>query len=97
MFYRLNGQLRARFGDDPPIDIERFEVTWAAKNGAAHFMVRRQGRPVLERSYRLSADVEGIEDDPTPFVEAEDFDFLLFITNVVRDLARAKAIYPNGR
>jgi hypothetical protein len=33
------------------------------------------------------------EDDPTPFAEAEDFDFGLFIANVANDAERRSAIY----
>jgi hypothetical protein len=34
-----------------------------------------------------------LENDPTPFVEEEDFDFLLFVNNVLKDKARRERIY----
>jgi len=56
------------------------------------FLLRRNGETVLTFDYRPPAP-SNIPFDPTPFVEAEDFDFVLFIHNVLSDPARRKSIW----
>ena len=44
-------------------------------------VVRQAGKVVASHKYRLDRS-EQFADDPTPFVEDEDFDFGLFVANV---------------
>ncbi|MER8105535.1 hypothetical protein [Kitasatospora sp. NPDC094016] len=48
---------------------------------------------VAELRYPVPSEWYGLENDLTPFVEAEDFDFGLFIANVVGDQRRVEGIY----
>jgi hypothetical protein len=57
------------------------------------FVLRRGGQELLREAYPLSPDIRSIANDPTPMVEAEDFDLLLFVRNLLRDPERAGRIY----
>jgi hypothetical protein len=96
LFYRWNGQLRLRFGADAPIDLNDKELRWECQNDQVRFTLCQTGKELINESYSLSPDIKSIAYDPTPFVEAEDFDFFLFVRNVLSDPARANRIYRNG-
>jgi hypothetical protein len=51
------------------------------------------GAVAARLAYTLPEPIVAPEDDPTPFAEAEDFDFGLFIANVANDAERRSAIY----
>ena len=51
------------------------------------------GAVAAHLDYALPEPVVAPEDDPTPFAEAEDFDFGLFIANVANDARRRTSIY----
>jgi len=93
MFYRWAGCLYLRFGDSLPISLEGVEADWSAASGQVEFKLKHGNQIALAQSYPASGELVTLDQDPTPFVEAEDFDFSLFVRNVVSDLARADRIY----
>lgn len=48
---------------------------------------------VFEVGYELPKLDPPIADDPTPFIDEEDFDFGLFLQNIARDKSRQARIY----
>ena len=54
---------------------------------------RRTGDPVATLTYALPEPIVSLSDDPTPFTEAEDFDFGLFVANVASDSGRRDRVY----
>lgn len=96
LFYRWNGELRLRIGEAPAISLQGVEAHWSSSDRQAAFTLKRGGRILLHKVYPLSPDVAFINDDPTPFVEAEHFDFFMFIRNVLSDPRRAERFGRNG-
>ena len=104
LFYRWDGVLKLRFDSAVPLNLDDLhlrgtEVRWAGLRGTAaaervHFIVAaRSGETIIERRYPLASEIANVASDPTPFLEAEDFDILLFVSNVVNDRARAARIF----
>ncbi|MEU4115411.1 hypothetical protein AB0F71_13055 [Kitasatospora sp. NPDC028055] len=89
VFYRATDGLRIRVGEhDTRLD---------AATAVRHRIVGPQcvltvGR-VAELRYPVPPEWSGPADDPTPFVDAEDFDLGLFIADVLADRARAARVY----
>lgn len=81
--FRSGNQLHFRIGD------KQFELTEGveiAVNGALEkrfLSVRRRGSPEIEFEYSLSSFA--IDGDITPFLEDEDLDFGLFLSNIATD------------
>lgn len=93
LLYRWDGELTLRVGDEAPIRLTHAEADWTCSNGISVFTLRLRGRQILREEYPLSRDIQWIKGDPTPMVEAEDFDFFLFVRNVLHDPGRAARIY----
>jgi hypothetical protein len=55
--------------------------------------ISRGGNVVLELKYPAPVLDPPVAEDPTPFVQEEDFDFGLFLRNVSRDTARQSRMY----
>ena len=91
--YRWDGRLRFRVGKSPPMDADQVQIDWRVQDCQIFFRVLRHSEVLLEGTHALPPDIERIKDDPTPFVEAEDFDFVLFVRNVLLDPARARRMY----
>ena len=53
----------------------------------------RTGDTVASLEYALPEPIVPPENDPTPFADAEDFDFGLFLANVASDPGRRDRIY----
>lgn len=93
VFYRRGDGLRLRVGDlDISLD-EGTKVVWSSESGISTFKVLTAGAVVICVSYPAASYVEG---DLTPFVELEDFDFGLFVANVVASEERFNSIYRNS-
>jgi len=97
LFYRWDGKLQLRIGDDAPIDLTNAEVHWNCKGKTATFVLKQADRVLVNKSYPVSPDILNIENDPTPFVEPDHFDLFLFVRNVLRDPPRANRIYRNDK
>ena len=76
-------------------DFIRSQFRGKAHSGSGaqrRFLLRRNGETFLTIDYRPPAP-SNIPFDPTPFVEAEDFDFVLFIHNALSDPVPRKSIW----
>lgn len=58
--------------------------------------ILEQGRPIFIWEYRRPVDPVELQRDPTPFIEEEHFDILLFAYNVLRNPRRRREIYRVG-
>ncbi len=85
LFFSLDGK-RTEVSEDAAAHLRR--------RGEARVLTIRQGNLTLvEWEYRLPPVNPPLEEDPTPFVDAEDFDFGLFVSNVLNDGARKDRIF----
>lgn len=92
MLYRWNGELWFRAGNGPPIPLTDAAVTWDRQADVAVFSIAHGSDVRFTETHRVCDDVLGIQNDPTPFVEAEDFDFFLFVRNIINDESRSTRI-----
>ena len=88
VFYREDGRLWLRV-DDWLVDLDgAATVDWRREGDVAVFTVADPaGEVVLRYPYRPP-----IPDDPTPFVEVEDWDLGLFVANVMGDEERSDLV-----
>jgi hypothetical protein len=96
-FYRYEGYLRLR------IDDVEYRFNGALELRLDHLSRQRnrvticdQGKVVFQWEYVRPVDPVEIQRDPTPFIEEEDFDILLFAYNVLSNPRRRREIYPPG-
>ena len=80
------------------IDNDEFELTDNTRielvRDDPHILtVYRNGEIAIKFAYTPPIIHPSLEVDPTPFVEEEDFDFGLFVHNVVNDVDRRNRIY----
>ncbi len=92
-FYRWGNELVFRFGEAAPIRLSTATTRWSAIGKTAHFVISDDSNIQWEIKYTLTPYVLNIEDDPTAFAEAEDFDFFLFIHSVMSSPPRREQIY----
>ena len=84
-FYRYGGQLFFRHGLMSMSFTDEVTTTWQALEKRASFRILRSGEPLFEIKYNVPKDALNIESDPTPFVEADHFDFFLFIHHILNN------------
>jgi hypothetical protein len=95
VFYRSGASLLLRIeGSTTPLD-DTHRVSFQQNGDRRLLRVtdRSTGSIVASLEYTLPDPVVAPEDDPTPFAEAEDFDFGLFVANVANDRGRRDRIY----
>ncbi|WP_043476597.1 hypothetical protein [Kitasatospora sp. MBT66] len=89
VFYRDTGGLLLRVSEET--------VRLDGSADVEHHVVGSDCVLSIARRIKLGDTVpsewSGLKDDPTPFVEAEDFYLGLFVSNVVRDPERSAQIY----
>jgi len=91
--YRLNGQLYFRIGERAiPITAD-MNSRILTKGSRSEFMLIRCGEPIVLHDYVPSRPMSRANDDVTPFAEDEDFDYLLFVHNVLTSPQRRDAIF----
>ena len=93
LLYRLAGVLYLEV-DGQRILMEGHVVEVHPVNGDRVLRVLADGTVVFELTYSPPHLDPPLSDDPTAFVEEEDFDFGLFLTNVSRDRERQARIFP---
>ena len=94
LFYRWHERLRLRIGSSEAMSLDGCEANWQMVSPEeAQFVLKRDGRVLVDKSYRVDESVLGLETDPTSFAEAEDFDIYQFIANVVTDPERSARIF----
>lgn len=67
------------------------------KSGRITLDLEFGGRPQTSFTYTPPADRKTFENDPTPFVEDEDFDFSLFLQNVLGNHSRLDLLKEQWR
>jgi hypothetical protein len=92
MLYRFNSVLRFRLDDQPPVNLDDVTTSWVLKGRHVRFKISSTQGPLLDIRYRPSDEFGKLEDDPTPFVEAEHFDFFLFVHNVLTTPGRRERL-----
>ncbi|WP_204014234.1 hypothetical protein [Virgisporangium aurantiacum] len=65
-------------------------LKWRRDGAKSQLVVSDGGGAKAAVAYETES---GIEHDPTPFVEDEDFDFGLYVSNVLNDEERSSRIY----
>lgn len=96
VFYRQSGRLWLRLADRT-FDLDGdASVDWRVEAGMAVFAVADDDGQVVLR-YSTGARSDPVtSDDPTPFVEDEDWDLGLFIANVMFDEERSDLVRRNS-
>lgn len=94
VFYRIKEKLFLRV-DKVLFELDdAIEVRWKRLNDFNCFSLLRNGRQLLELIYKRPKINPSLEiDTVSSFVEEEDFDFCLFIYNVMNNSERKKRIY----
>lgn len=91
--YRTAGFLYLRIGE------QEFQVTddvtsiLAREKQFRLFQLVQNGNVLVKFSYHSPVDEGLLRIDPTPFVDAEDFDFFLFVHNVLLQDGRRNRVY----
>ena len=93
LFYRWQGMLTFRLGQAQPIRLVNVVTKWSANGKRGRFFIQNAQGVVFDKGFALSPDALNIDNDPTAFAEAEDFDFLLFVHNVQSSPERRELIY----
>jgi hypothetical protein len=80
-------------GDNPPVTLTDARARWLCDGTTVTFSLDKDGKRLMDITYPLSEDIQGLSDDITPMVEAEHFDILLFVSNVLSDAGRFGRIF----
>ena len=89
ILYRLDDVLRLRLGDRDFLLAGADRVEWSVSGPTATLEIVLDPERI---SVQYSAG-QSLVNDPTPFVEAEHFDFGLFVSNVASNDKRAGRMY----
>lgn len=94
LLFRLDNQLFMQ------IDSDRFsfkdcKVELESMESGRRFRVLSAGRIVFECEIDDANVFAAISDDPTPFVDLEDFDFAVFLSNLSGDSLRQDRIFSD--
>jgi hypothetical protein len=108
VFYREHDQLWLRLGENSAPADDALELEWrlveatethlerhVREDGFAELTVRVPVIGPIILRYPSGPSVVSLADDPTPFTSYEDWDFGLFIRNVLADDRNAR-IFING-
>jgi len=91
--YRVDSTLYFRLGE------EEFKITDDAtsvlvrEDGYRLFQLVQNGNLLVNFRYRCPVNEIPLSTDPTPFMDEEDFDFLLFVHNVLAQDERRHRVY----
>lgn len=91
--YRIEGVLYLRVGDREFKLTDDVTSTLTREDNNGVFRLVQDGNVLLIFKYRLPVPEVSLSLDPTPFIEEEDFDFLLFVHNVLTETGRRHGIY----
>ena len=91
--YKVGGGLYLRVGEQALEITDEVEARLDRSPKKHTFQLLRDGKLLLEFIYSPPKSDIPLADDPTPFIEEEDFDFLLFVTNVLKDKSRRQRVY----
>ncbi len=92
VFYRQAARLRLQIGGRT-FDLDGdASVDWRVEDRTAVFTVTDESGQVMLRYTSGPSSGPWVSDDPTPFVEEEDWDLGLFISNVIFDEERSDLV-----
>ena len=94
--YRFEGQLFIRIGDNCIPLSDEVVVSVRGENNARELLILEAGKEVCKINYELDAS-RWFEDDPTPFIDEETFDFGLFLSNISKSESRKRIIEERWR
>ncbi len=89
-----DGQVQVRLAEFSTAATERVSARVIRNHGVNELVISRDGEDVF--SYRYTAP-EWNSRDPTPFVDKEDEDFCLFISNIINSPERKALFDPANR
>lgn len=84
LYLKINGNI-FKLDKDVSIDL--------IKGSVNTLIIRQNGLPIFNWTYRLPKVEPMTSFNPTPFIEEEDFDFGLFVCNVLNDSERKERIF----
>lgn len=93
LLYRPGQDLRFRYGTDE-IKIDQTVTAKLEHSPQNNILVLLRGTlPILRCCYHRRIPDPSLEEDLTPFVEEEDFDFGLLVRNVINDQTRQQQFF----
>lgn len=92
--YRMQGLLYFRLGEQEFKLTDDITSTLVPEGNYRVFQLLRNGNPLVNFKYPSASLEVPRELDPTPFTEDEDFDFFLFVHNVLAQPGRRQRVYP---
>lgn len=93
--YRQNGDLFVWIGDRTFPVADTVSSTLTVEGAQKVFRLLDNERLIAILKYSPPVRDVPIELDPTPFVEEEDFDFVLFLHHVLTEPGRRKRVYTD--
>ena len=92
VFYRRSGHLWLRVGERT-FDVDRDpKVEWRREGRMSILSVSADNAEVVLRYQAGPRSGPPVSDDPTPFIDHEDWDLGLFVSNVIFDEERAEIV-----
>lgn len=91
--FRHEGELYFSINEQFIQLVDAFGATHTLNAESSVLTIHANCRTIIEIPYVSKATSMVYEFDPTPFVEPEDFDFFLFVFNVLNDTGRRSRIY----
>lgn len=97
VFFRFEDRLRLSIEGEVWDLTDGLEFEWESAGESSLLRLRNGDLVACEVKYEPGPKTgPPLKDDPTPFVEMEDWDFGLFIHNVLGNPDRAAGIYPSS-
>lgn len=94
VFFRSEDRLWLSIEDEVWDMTDGHEVEWETLGGSSLLRIRQGKDDAFEVRYEPGPETgPPLDDDPTPFVAQEDWDFGLFIHNVLSNPQRSAGIY----
>ena len=93
MLYRKDGVLYFRTGDRTVELADDITSSLTKENSRRVFQLIKNGKPEICVTYLPAVHDVPLSADPTPFIEEEDFDFLLFVHNILTTTGRRNRVY----
>jgi hypothetical protein len=94
VFFRDHGRLHLRVGGKVFEVNEALQLDWRlVRDRESELTVSSPGSESIRLQYASGPPGPPLSEDPTPFVSDEDWDFGLFIKNVITNQDRSEIIY----
>jgi hypothetical protein len=97
--YRIHGVLYFRIADQEFEVTDNISSTLKCDGSNRKFGLLKDGHVLVDLTYLTPESQFQLSIDPTPFVEEEHFDFLLFVHNVLGEPGRRERVWngPSSR